>query len=59
MATTKEAPFKVSSDFSRATSRSSNLFPKSDNVIVDPSKVLAYYFRKYSIMINLLEKENH
>lgn len=55
----KDNPIKISSDFSKVTSRSSNMFPKSENVIVDPSKILAYPFRKYSIMINLLEKENH
>lgn len=50
----KDTPQKISSDFSKATSWSSNLFPKSENVIVDPSKILAYSYRKYSIMVNLL-----
>ena len=54
----KDNPNKISSDLSKPTTRSSNLFPKSENVIVDPSKVLAYSYRKYSIMMNLLEREN-
>ncbi len=58
MSNLKDNPIKISSDLSKGQSRSSNLFPKSDNVIVDPSKVLAYSFRKYSIMTSLLDKEN-
>lgn len=49
------APNKISSDFSKVNSKSSNMFPRSDTFIVDPSKVLGYSYRKYSIMVKLLE----